>query len=425
MLVIWRIVDENKDGVLNFEEFLGFYDFLEFLKELFNKCDTDKTGNINRKELNVLLKQAGYNLSAKQTELLYRMCDEDGSGTIELDDFLSLILFIIWAQILFANTDTDGNDVIEFVEFKSLLDDLGIPLPASEVKKDFDELDVDKDGTLKFEEYLELIFALRYPIISDIVKAQIEVHGFDEDPYKEKVEFNDQDRINIMEASGFFKRSRHMWNFQSSLTNEQIENFRTIFKAADKDKSGTINILELAVLLAQIGYRFTPSEVLMIIQIVDDNMDGVLNFNEFLGFYDFLEYLQSLFASADTDGDGGIKKPELKSLFEKAGYQFNDSQIDLFYMMLGAKTSGILKLEEFFSLTLFIFWAQILFNKADTDGNDSVDLIEFNNALRRLGLLMPPQIVAEFFAKLDTDGNGTLNFNEYIEVIFMLRAELL
>lgn len=33
--VIWRIVDENRDGVLNFNEFLGFYDFLDFLKVIY------------------------------------------------------------------------------------------------------------------------------------------------------------------------------------------------------------------------------------------------------------------------------------------------------------------------------------------------------------------------------------------------------
>lgn len=50
---IFRIVDENKDGVLNFEEFLGLYDFLDFLKNLFKTADKDNSGKLDRKVLNL------------------------------------------------------------------------------------------------------------------------------------------------------------------------------------------------------------------------------------------------------------------------------------------------------------------------------------------------------------------------------------
>lgn len=34
------------------------------------------------------------------------MCDEDGTGVLEISDFFALTLFIFWAQILFAAGDT-------------------------------------------------------------------------------------------------------------------------------------------------------------------------------------------------------------------------------------------------------------------------------------------------------------------------------
>lgn len=36
------------------------------------------------------------------------------------------------------------------------------------------------------------------------------------------------------------------------------------------------------------------------------------------------------------------------------------------------------------------------------DGNDSIDLKEFNNSLKRLGIMMPPEGVVKYFQELDT-----------------------
>jgi len=134
-----------------------------------------------------------------------------------------------------------------------------------------------------------------------------------------------------------------------------------------------------------------------------------------------LEYLKSLFESADLDGNGSIDRNELTQLLQKAGYSFSEKQIELFYKMCDEDGSGVLELADFFALTLFIFWAQILFAKADTDGNDSIEVTEFNNALKRLGILMDPEGVANYFNELDTDQDGHLSFSEYIEVIFMVK----
>jgi len=413
-------MDENKDGVLNFEEFLGFYDFLDFLKGLFNSCDKDGSGSLDRKELNVMLKRANYKFAPKQVELMFRLCDEDDSGTFELSDFLSLMIFIFFAQILFATTDTDGNDSIDITEFNNLLLDLGILMPPQEVVAFFKELDTDNSGTLTFEEYIELVFTLRYPLISTLAKIDIEQTGVSED-LKQEVEVAPDEKINLMEASGFMTRSRHRFNFESKLSEEQKENFGNLFKVYDKDGSGTIDIMELNNVLNQLGYTFSPDSLDIIIHIVDDNMDGILNFQEFLGLYDFLEYLKSLFESADGDKSGSIDREELKNLLVAAGYKFNEKQVELFYKMCDEDGSGKIEVSDFFALTLFIFWAQILFAKADTDGNDSIEVNEFNNALKRLGILMPPEGVAKYFNELDTDQSGTLNFEEYMELIFMVK----
>jgi len=329
-------------------------------------------------------------------------------------------LFIFWAQILFSTTDTDGNDSIDIGEFNNILLDLGIWMAPPDVMKFFKELDSDNSGSLSFEEYVELVFELRFPLISDLVRLDIKRTGVSEE-LKEKVEVKESEKINLMEASGFLKRTRHRFNFESKLTDAQKETFRSLFKIYDKDNSGTINIRELANVLDQLGYKFTVDNIETIMFIVDDNLDGVLNFNEFLGFYDFMEYLKTLFESADKDKDGKIDRVEIQALLEESGYKFSDKQVELFYKMCDSDGSGVIEIYDFFELTLFIFWAQILFSKADTDGNDKIELKEFNNNLKRLGIMMTPEAVVKYFDELDVDKDGHLIFEEYIELVFMLK----
>lgn len=50
------------------------------------------------------------------------------------------------------------------------------------------------------------------------------------------------EKINLMEASGFLKRSRHKFSFESKITEEQKANFKQLFMIYDKDGSGTIDV---------------------------------------------------------------------------------------------------------------------------------------------------------------------------------------
>lgn len=102
---------------------------------------------------------------------------------------------------------SDGNGTINFKEFQVIMDDLGIYLPAPEALEFFKELDtgmyiclttcldeleagtewikdilliffyIDKSGSLSFEEYIELVFELRFPLISTLHKMVIAQTG--------------------------------------------------------------------------------------------------------------------------------------------------------------------------------------------------------------------------------------------------------
>lgn len=100
------------------------------------------------------------------------------------------------------------------------------------------------------------MFELKYPLISTLAKISIEHTGVSaerESNYlwctlltcfavEEEVEVKPDEKINLMEASGFLKRSRHKFSFESKLTEEQKESFKQLFLVYDKDGSGTIDV---------------------------------------------------------------------------------------------------------------------------------------------------------------------------------------
>jgi len=223
------------------------------------------------------------------------------------------------------------------------------------------------------------------------------------------------------EAPNLLRRARHRVDFQSKLTPRQRQEFKALFDVYDKDKSGSISISELNTVLKKLGYNFTPENLVHVMRIVDDNGDGELNFNEFLGFYDFLFYLHSIFNEVDADKSGFLDRRELAQLLVKSGYKFSPRQVELLYRMCDNDNSGKIEVAEFFGLTFFLILCQIIFAAADADGSDSVELKELDKVLKDLGLPMPPEQVKKVFDALDVQKKGSLKFEEFIELIFLLK----
>jgi hypothetical protein len=58
------------------------------------------------------------------------------------------------------------------------------------------------------------------------------------------------------------------------LTQEEIDGCRDAFLAFDKDRSGTIDVWELRLVLETMGQKPTDEELFQMISEVDDNMSG-------------------------------------------------------------------------------------------------------------------------------------------------------
>ena len=93
---------------------------------------------------------------------------------------------------------------------------------------------------------------------------------------------------------------------EEKLSPKQIEEAREVFESYDKDGSGAISSDELAELMLVLGQSPSPERLAAIVDEVDDNKNGVIDFTEFLTLF-------AIFTGEMEEGDN-VKKIKLSSM---------------------------------------------------------------------------------------------------------------
>ncbi|CAA2962883.1 calcium-dependent kinase 28-like [Olea europaea subsp. europaea] len=111
----------------------------------------------------------------------------------------------------------------------------------------------------------------------------------------------------------------------STLDEEELSDLRDQFDAIDVDKNGSISLEEMRQALAKdLPWKMKDSRVLEILQAIDSNTDGLVDFSEFVAATLHVHQLEehnsekwqqmsrAAFEKFDVDGDGFITSEELK-----------------------------------------------------------------------------------------------------------------
>jgi calcium-dependent protein kinase len=111
----------------------------------------------------------------------------------------------------------------------------------------------------------------------------------------------------------------------STLNEEELADLKDQFDAIDVDKSGSISIEEMRhALTKDLPWRLKGPRVLEIIQAIDSNTDGLVDFREFVAATLHIHQMaeldserwglrcQAAFRKFDLDGDGYITPEELR-----------------------------------------------------------------------------------------------------------------
>jgi len=152
----FEITDQQK------EEFRAAFDIF---------VEDSEDGTISTKELGKVLRMLGQNPSEQELQEMVDEVDEDGSGTIDFDEFTQMMSKQLAAEALeqiperpekelaeaFRIFDKNCDGYLDFDEIKAVLDTVGEKFEEWEIKHFIAEGDKNDDGKMDYEEWIDIM----------------------------------------------------------------------------------------------------------------------------------------------------------------------------------------------------------------------------------------------------------------------------
>lgn len=125
----------------------------------------------------------------------------------------------------------------------------------------------------------------------------------------------------------------------------------------DKDNDGKITTKELGIVMRSLGQNPSESELNDMINEVDVNNDGSIDFPEFLTMMarkmkdsDSEAEIIEAFKVFDTNGDGKISAAELRHVLTSIGEKLSDYEVDKMIEEADTNNDGEIDIKEFTQL---------------------------------------------------------------------------
>jgi troponin C len=152
----FAITDEQKN------EFKAAFDIF---------VEDSEDGTISTKELGKVLRMLGQNPSEQELQEMVDEVDEDGSGTIDFDEFTQMMAKQLAAEALesiperpekelaeaFRIFDTNADGYLDFAEIKAALDKCSEKFEDWEIECFIQEGDKNDDGQMDYEEWIDMM----------------------------------------------------------------------------------------------------------------------------------------------------------------------------------------------------------------------------------------------------------------------------
>ncbi|CAN1814640.1 Red chlorophyll catabolite reductase, chloroplastic [Linum perenne] len=167
------------------------------IKEAFDLFDTDGSGTIDAKELNVAMRALGFEMTEEQITQMIADVDKDGSGAIDFDEFVHMMTakigerdtkeelmkafriidndknvrtsssFCVVVVFCFLNVAATHTTIliqgkISMDDIKKIAKELGESFTDREIQEMVDEADRDHDGEVNVEEFLRMMRRTSY-----------------------------------------------------------------------------------------------------------------------------------------------------------------------------------------------------------------------------------------------------------------------
>ncbi|KAL4587143.1 hypothetical protein LXL04_000009 [Taraxacum kok-saghyz] len=140
------------------------------------------------------------------------------------------------------------------------------------------------------------------------------------------------------------------------LSNEEVEDIKETFKKIDTDDDGIVTIQELKTGLQKFNTQLAESEVQLLIEAVDTNGKGTLDYGEFVAISLHLkkmandEHLHKAFSYFDKDGNGFIEPQELQDALMEDGDADGANVANDIFQEVDTDKDGKISYEEFVAM---------------------------------------------------------------------------
>ena len=145
-----------------------------------------------------------------------------------------------------------------------------------------------------------------------------------------------------------------------ALTDEQIADCKEAFSLFDKNGDGSITCDELRTVMTSLGENPTTSDLEEMIQEVDSDGNGKIEFSEFLtmmtrkmGTRSFNDEALEAFKVLDKDGSGSISESELRQIMNNIGEDVTDEEIKEMMNEADLDGDGQVSFKEFAAMIQF------------------------------------------------------------------------
>ncbi|CAG9311064.1 unnamed protein product [Blepharisma stoltei] len=139
-----------------------------------------------------------------------------------------------------------------------------------------------------------------------------------------------------------------------NFTDQQITEFKDAFSLFDQNGDGGISILELSTVMRSLGQNPTETELQDMINEIDTDENGIIDFTEFLGLMakqmkgqDSKGELLEAFKIFDRDGNGLISASELRYAMTNLGEKLTDEEVNDLLKEADLDGDGQINFDEF------------------------------------------------------------------------------
>jgi Ca2+-binding EF-hand superfamily protein len=255
---------------------------------------------------------------------------------------------------LFRSMDTDASGKVDVEELGRCLKKVGVRLNEDQVLSFHEDIDENGDGRVSIQEFM------------DAVEKRKPRSG---------------------KGAGSSKEGAWRSILQAVEKDESWErSLATLFKAFDKDGSGSIDVAELASGLVSLGVSLSPDQVMAIREDLDSNGDGTISKSEF---------------------EAAVKSKSKSSPPKRLSSSSGSGLLDKAW---GAIVAVVQRNPDKWESAV-----ESLFLKIDSDSSGEVDLTELVKGLKGLGVQLTDQQRAALMQDMDSDFNGRISLKEVID----------